>query len=192
MSVQNVFSEPMDPPFVYSPPETNLSNVVTLNTQQTINGQKSFQLPPDKENLVLPYFDDEALLLGAMKPSVLAIEPEVEITDTNEETLALIIPVGSLYAGWYTFTIPLAMDNTVSIPYAYSWRLFSTDTEGLETTILTSTYNSILWSSPTDLTISIVFEAPDPSLVYTVGFTLHAPDDEPYSLVLDTAILSRV
>ena len=190
MSVQNFFSEPSAPAFTYGP-SIDSGNLVTVATDQTIDGNKIFTTPP-YGNDVLPATTSEAMLLRYAAPSVYVIQDADVITGsvTNTPFVVVEIPADTLVQGWWSvqFTLTVSGVFVEGTPVAYSWRLW--DSGG---TLLESTYNSIFYTGGNDITLTLLVNVTDSTQPQNIEFNLLEDGfAEPYDLTITDVYANRV
>jgi len=186
MSVQNVFSIPIELPYVYGP-ESGANDVVTLNTPQTIAGQKTFTVAPDTDVIVLPEAT-QACLQKWIVPQYYLVEPTVINEVSNEQITALTVPFDVLFGGWWCLSVDIfAAANTYDF-YAYSWEITNSDGEGLIQSTSLSTFPDI------DLNFSVnaVFSQPAPGNDVLLKLTLYTTDDDDVAITTGPCYLCRI
>jgi hypothetical protein len=186
MSVQNVFSTPIELPYVYGP-ETGVNDVVTLNTPQTISGQKTFTVAPDTDQIVLPEAT-QACLQKWIVPQYYLVEPTLINEVTNEQITALTVPFDILFGGWWCLSVDIsAAANTYDF-YAYSWEITNSDGEGL----IQSTSLSTLTDINLNFSVNAVFSQPGPGNDVLLKLTLYTTDDDDVAISTGPCYLCRI
>lgn len=186
MSVQNVFSTPIELPYVYGP-ETGANDVVTLNTPQTIAGQKTFTVAPDTDVIILPEAT-QACIQKWIVPQYYLFEPTVINEVTNEKITALTFPFDVLFVGWWCLSVDIsAAANTYDF-YAYSWEITNSDDEGLIQSTSLSTFPDI------DLNFSVnaVFYQASVGNDVMLKLTLYTTDDDDVAITTGPCYLCRI
>ena len=194
MSVQNFFSEPSAPAFTYGPTIDNV-NLVTVATDQTIDGAKIFTTPPYGNTTdfnMLPALTLEAMLLKYATPSAYKIQDADVITGsvTNTPFVVVEIPADTLVQGWWSVQFTLTVSGTFvdGTPVAYSWRLWNSGG-----TLRESTYNSIFYTGGNDITLTLLVNVTDSTQPQNIEFNLLEDGfAEPYDLTITDVYANRV